>query len=95
MGKGPISLPCGSCKLAAMNSDFESAVQRAAYEVWENDGRPQGRELEHWLLAERKVRGDNGNPPSAQNTGAQPEAAANGLGKAAGSGQPKSKTRRK
>lgn len=31
-------------------------VSRRAYELWEKDGRPEGRELEHWLRAENELR---------------------------------------
>jgi Protein of unknown function (DUF2934) len=30
-------------------------IQRRAYELWENEGRPAGREHAHWLQAEREV----------------------------------------
>lgn len=29
----------------------ESAVRVRAYEIWESEGRPSGRETEHWLKA--------------------------------------------
>jgi hypothetical protein len=31
-------------------------VARAAYYIWEKEGRPSGRELDHWLRAETQVR---------------------------------------
>ena len=34
----------------------ESNVSRIAYQLWENAGRPVGRDLEFWLAAEAKVR---------------------------------------
>ena len=37
--------------------------------IWEDEGRPQGRELEHWLLAEARLR-QSGQPAAA--TGHQP-----------------------
>jgi hypothetical protein len=30
-------------------------VQRRAYELWESEGRPAGREHDHWLQAEREI----------------------------------------
>jgi Protein of unknown function (DUF2934) len=30
-------------------------IQRRAYELWENEGRPAGREHAHWLQAEREI----------------------------------------
>ncbi len=37
----------------------EHAVRERAYEIWENEGRPHGRDLEHWLSAEQQVSGKN------------------------------------
>ncbi len=34
----------------------ESSVSRVAYQLWENAGRPVGRDLEFWLAAEAQVR---------------------------------------
>ncbi len=34
--------------------DREIAME--AYYIWEKEGRPHGRELDHWLSAEHKVR---------------------------------------
>ena len=30
-------------------------VQERAYEIWEREGRPDGREMDHWLLAEAEI----------------------------------------
>jgi len=38
---------------------FEITTERIsirAHAIWEEQGRPQGRELEHWLLAERQLK---------------------------------------
>jgi hypothetical protein len=35
--------------------DLQERIRRRAYELWENEGRPQGREQAHWLQAEREV----------------------------------------
>lgn len=34
----------------------EASVSRVAYQLWENAGRPAGRDLEFWLAAEAHVR---------------------------------------
>jgi len=34
-----------------IDKDFESSVRDTAYFLWENDGRPQGREKEYWFAA--------------------------------------------
>jgi hypothetical protein len=31
--------------------DFEQQVRQAAYHLWEDDGRPDGREKEYWFKA--------------------------------------------
>jgi len=43
-----------------------SAVRQRAYELWEQDGRPEGREVDYWLMAEAELsRGSGvaGGPP--------------------------------
>ncbi|BAI76663.1 hypothetical protein AZL_e03180 (plasmid) [Azospirillum sp. B510] len=32
-------------------------IQERAYQIWEEDGRPEGREQEHWLRAEAEISG--------------------------------------
>ena len=47
--------------------DFEQRVRQIAYHLWEDDGRPDGRETEYWfkalqqLLAERGTGANPGN----------------------------------
>jgi hypothetical protein len=31
------------------------SIRQRAYELWERDGRPEGRELEYWLMAESEL----------------------------------------
>ena len=38
-----------------MTITYEQIAQRA-YEIWEREGKPEGREQEHWLLAEEELR---------------------------------------
>ena len=35
---------------------YEQIAERA-YQLWETDGRPHGRDIEHWLKAERQLSG--------------------------------------
>ena len=37
-----------------MNRDLQRIRERA-YEIWEQEGRPEGREQEHWREAERQL----------------------------------------
>jgi hypothetical protein len=36
----------------------ERAIREKAYALWEQDGHPHGRDLEHWLRAEAEISGD-------------------------------------
>jgi hypothetical protein len=39
-----------------MESDLIEAIRRRAYEIWESEGRPEGRDHIHWLRAEAEFR---------------------------------------
>ena len=39
----------------APSADLRALVQKLAYELWERDGRPEGREQAHWEEAERQI----------------------------------------
>ena len=45
-----------------MAGDREHDVRRAAYAIWEAEGRPEGRDLEHWELARRMLDVGPGTP---------------------------------
>ena len=34
-----------------MNTAIEERIRTRAYELWEAEGRPEGREVDHWLQA--------------------------------------------
>jgi hypothetical protein len=36
---------------ALSNAEFEARVKNLAHTLWEQDGRPEGRALEHWFAA--------------------------------------------
>lgn len=38
-----------------MQKASENDIARHAYHLWEQDGRPHGRSLQHWLQAERDL----------------------------------------
>jgi hypothetical protein len=44
----------------------EIEVARCAYEIWEREGRPEGRSTEHWLEAEASVRQRTSGATSAE-----------------------------
>jgi len=35
-------------------------IRRRAYEIWEREGRPHGREAEHWRLASEEIASEEG-----------------------------------
>ncbi len=37
---------------------LEPTIPERAYQIWEQEGRPEGKSLEHWLRAEREARID-------------------------------------
>lgn len=43
--------------------DREQLIRRRAHELWENEGKPEGREMDFWLQAEREVSGGEADNP--------------------------------
>ena len=39
------------------NTDKAECIKKKAYELWEKDGRKQGRDLHYWLIAENTAKG--------------------------------------
>jgi hypothetical protein len=42
-------------------------ISRKAREIWEREGRPEGRDKEHWLQAEAELRQESGGGAEPQN----------------------------
>ena len=38
-----------------MGDDREAQIRRRAYEIWEQEGRPHGAELSHWIKAFEEI----------------------------------------
>jgi hypothetical protein len=38
-----------------MTAERERRIRERAYQIWEEEGRPSGRELEHWTQAEGEI----------------------------------------
>ncbi len=54
--KKPIKKPKMAARQASTPpSDPLEQIRQRAYELWEQSGREHGREIEHWLEAEREV----------------------------------------
>jgi hypothetical protein len=45
-------------KESEMQGEHEQAIHERAYALWEQDGRPHGRDLEHWLRAVAEISGE-------------------------------------
>ena len=37
------------------STDIYERIRQRAYSLWERDGRPHGRQIDHWLQAEREL----------------------------------------
>ncbi|MDO8542456.1 MAG: DUF2934 domain-containing protein [Opitutaceae bacterium] len=49
------------------NTDISAdAISRRAYELWEQEGRPDGADLRHWLQAEKELSEGRSNPDQAR-----------------------------
>jgi hypothetical protein len=52
----------------ARTPDLDREVARRAYEIWEDEGRPNGRDRDHWARAEQAVLADTAPAPTAEAT---------------------------
>lgn len=43
-----------------MDSDKEARIRQRAYEIWQREGQPQGRDAEHWQQAEAEIMAESG-----------------------------------
>jgi hypothetical protein len=50
-----------------MDQDREERVRRRAHEIWEQEGRPEGRHEDHWRQAREEI--DRESPPEARSLG--------------------------
>jgi hypothetical protein len=41
----------------------EDRIRRRAHEIWEREGRPEGRHAEHWARARREIEAEGEAPP--------------------------------
>ena len=62
-------------------TDHDARIRERAHAIWESEGRPEGRDREHWDRAEREI-SDEGSPGPLENEAAAPTSrvgAASGL----------------
>jgi hypothetical protein len=38
-----------------MTTDYSQRIRERAYQIWDRDGRPEGRAHEHWVQAEQEI----------------------------------------
>jgi len=46
-----------------MSEDAENRIRLRAYAIWEREGRPHGRHIEHWFLAQRELERETAQSP--------------------------------
>jgi hypothetical protein len=50
--------------------DHDERIRQRVHEIWEEEGRPEGREYSHWLRARAEVREEASAPADASRAGA-------------------------
>lgn len=45
-------------------NDHDERIRQRAHEIWEEEGRPEGREYSHWLRARAEIRAEDGDGPA-------------------------------
>lgn len=76
-----------------MDHDHQERIKQRAHEIWEREGRPEGRDADHWSQAEQELNSQTGEGDQTgggdQSSGVQP-----GGGQESGSGQAGKSTRK-
>lgn len=44
--------------------DYDERTRQRAHEIWEEEGRPEGREYSHWLRARAEIRAEDCGGPA-------------------------------
>ena len=55
-----------------MSEDRESRIHKRAHELWEQEGRPEGRHDHHWRQASREVADEPGQQQGGTDAPAEP-----------------------
>ena len=77
----------------------EDRIRRRAHAIWEHEGRPEGREQEHWAQARQEIEAEQSSPssqaaaPGASPTPATPDDGGTNPGKATTVGAPRNAER--
>ena len=59
-----------------MDQDHQERIKQRAHEIWESEGRPEGRDSDHWSRAEQELRSEMGGEQPAD-LGEKPKPARN------------------
>jgi hypothetical protein len=70
-----------------MESDKEARIRERAHEIWVSEGRPHGRDAEHWQKAEAEIAAESGAVADRAAAGSKPRTEAPGPAPAAPSAQ--------
>ena len=82
-----------------MDHDHQERIKQRAHEIWESEGRPEGRDADHWSQAEQELNSQTGKGDQTgggdQSSGVQPGGGQEGgRGQESGSGQAGKSTRK-
>jgi hypothetical protein len=61
-----------------MDWDKEARIRERAYEIWVREGRPHGRDAEHWQKAEAEITAETGAVADRAAAGSKPQSEAPG-----------------
>ena len=53
--------------------DHDKRIRQRAHEIWEEEGRPEGREYSHWLRAKAEVAEEESRAASFSRSGSEPQ----------------------
>ena len=59
--------------------DHDERIRQRAHEIWEEEGRPEGREYSHWLRARAEIQDAAGDAPAEAGRASKADIARNAL----------------
>jgi len=59
--------------------DHDERIRQRAHEIWEEEGRPEGREYSHWLRARAEIQDTAGDAPAEVERASKADIARNAL----------------
>lgn len=49
-----------------MDQDHQERIRQRAHEIWESEGRPEGRDADHWTRAQEELKNEMGGKRSTR-----------------------------